>query len=439
MNARSVRHRTPALAAAILIAASILPIAARADETCQSPYMPKITGQEEFLYAWTLGQEGLGDESDKIVTIDVRPGSKTYGKVISTESVKGRNEAHHGGFTDDRTRLWLGGLDTSKIFVFDVKTDPSHPKLINTIDTFVKDSGGAVGPHGHYALPGRMMIAALSNDKDHGGRTALVEYSNEGKYIATHWMPVGDETFGAKVERTADGYGYDLRVLPRKNIMLTSSFTGWSNYMMDVGKVLADEEAMRRFGQTMVVWNLHTKKPLKVLDVPGCPLEIRFAWGEDHNYAFTATNLTSKLWLIYEDETGEWQAKAVCDIGDPARVPMPVAMSITSDDKLLFVTTFADGMVRAYDISDPFKPTQVYEKVIGKQVNMVSQSWDGKRVYFSSSVLSRWDKKGADNEQYVRGYSWDGKTLQKNFDVDFTAEALGRPHLMRFGSRSLYE
>jgi len=118
---------------------------------------------------------------------------------------------------------------------------------------------------------------------------------------------------------------------------------------------------------------------------------------------------------------------------------MPVAMSITSDDKLLFVTTFADGMVRAYDISDPFKPTQVYEKVIGKQVNMVSQSWDGKRVYFSSSVLSRWDKKGADNEQYVRGYSWDGKTLQKNFDVDFTAEALGRPHLMRFGSRSLYE
>ena len=24
-----------------------------ADETCQSPYMPKITGQEEFVYVWT--------------------------------------------------------------------------------------------------------------------------------------------------------------------------------------------------------------------------------------------------------------------------------------------------------------------------------------------------------------------------------------------------
>ena len=29
-----------------------------ADETCLSPYMPKITGQEEFIYVWTLGNEG---------------------------------------------------------------------------------------------------------------------------------------------------------------------------------------------------------------------------------------------------------------------------------------------------------------------------------------------------------------------------------------------
>ena len=35
---------------------------ARADETCQSPYMPKITGQEEYVYVWTLGKEGMGDE-----------------------------------------------------------------------------------------------------------------------------------------------------------------------------------------------------------------------------------------------------------------------------------------------------------------------------------------------------------------------------------------
>ena len=61
--------------------------------------------------------------------------------------------------------------------------------------------------------------------------------------------------------------------------MLTSSFTGWSNYMMDFGKMLQDPEAMKRFGQTVVLWDFHARKPIKVLHVPGAPLEIRWAWG----------------------------------------------------------------------------------------------------------------------------------------------------------------
>ena len=164
----------------------------RADETCSSPYMARIEGQEEFVYVWTLGVEGLGDGSDKLVTIDVKPGSPNYGKVIHTNSVGGRNEAHHGGFTDDRRQLWLCGLETSRIFIFDVHTDPSKPRYVKTIDNFEKITGGAVGPHGVYALPGRVLVPCLSNAKDHGGRTALVEFNNDGDYIATHWMPTKD-------------------------------------------------------------------------------------------------------------------------------------------------------------------------------------------------------------------------------------------------------
>ena len=73
---------------------------------------------------------------------------------------------------------------------------------------------------------------------------------------------------GAKKEgKYADGYGYDVRVQPRRNVMLTSSFTGWSNYMMDFGQMLQDGEAMKRFGNTMVVWDLHTRKPKKVIEI----------------------------------------------------------------------------------------------------------------------------------------------------------------------------
>jgi methanethiol oxidase len=426
-------------AAASLMAASMMASSSSADETCMSPYMAKITGQEDFIYVWTLGVVGVGDEQDKLVTVDVRPGSKTYGKVVHSLSVGGRNEAHHSGLTDDRLYLWAGGLDTNKIFVFDVHSDPAKPSLHKTIDDFVSKSGGVVGPHTHYALPGRMLLTGLSNNKDHGGRTALVEYSNDGEYLTTHWIPTDGDLQGAiKSGKMADGYGYDVRVLPRKNLLVTSSFTGWNNYMMDFGKMLADPEAMKRFGNTVVVWNLQSRKPKKILDVPGAPLEIRCAWAPDHDYCFTSSALTSKLWLIYADDKGEWQAKEVADIGDPTKVPLPVDISISADDGLLWVDTFMDGKARLFDISDPFKPKQIYEKQIGKQINMASQSWDGKRVYFTSSLLANWDKKGDDNEQYLKAFTWDGSKLVPDFAIDFTKEKLGRPHQMRFGAYSLY-
>jgi len=408
-----------------------------ADETCSSPYLARIDGQEEFVYVWTLGVEGLGDGADKVVTVDVKPGSPTYGKVVSSTSVEGRNEAHHAGFTDDRHQLWLAGLDTSRVFIFDVYTDPAKPKYVKTIENFAETTGGAIGPHGAYPLPGRMLIPCLSNAKDHGGKTALVEYGNDGNYIATHWLPTKEEALGAANADLAEGYGYDARVLPRKNALLTSSFTGLNNYMRDLGQLMADAEAMKHFGSTMVMWDFHARQPKKIFQVPGAPLEIRWAWGDKHNYAFTAAALTSKLWLVYADDKGEWQAKEVAPIGNVKGGVLPVDISLSADDKTLFVASFLDGKCRVFDVSDPQKPKQIHEKQIGKQVNMVSQSWDGKRLYFTSSLLANWDKKGADNEQFFRAYAWDGKELKPQFDLDFTALKLGRAHQMLFGSSKL--
>ncbi len=434
-------NRTPArllsVVSSVAMAAILVHTPAAADETCQSPYMAKITGEEEFVYVWTLGMDGVGDGSDKVVTVDVRSGSPTFGKVVDVDSVGGRHEAHHGGLTDDRRSFWVAGLDTSQIFIFDIASDPANPKLVKTIDDFVEKSGGVVGPHGAYALPGRVMISGLSN-KDKTGRTALVEYTNDGEYIATHWMPTPDNPQGAINAEKADGYGYDARVLPRRNVMLTSSFTGWNNYMRPLGEVVNDKEAMKAFGGTMVLWDFHARKPRQVFEVPGVPLEVRWAWGPDHNYAFTSTALTSAIWLIYEDEEQKWHAEKVADIGDPETLPLPVDISLSADDSTLFVDSFMDGMTRIYDVTDPHKPKLIHEKKIGSQVNMVSQSWDGTRLYYTSSLLANWDKTGEDNEQFLKAYDWDGKALSPRFEIDFLAEGLGRPHLMRFGSRALY-
>jgi len=409
-----------------LALAAILPFPSVADETCNSPFTNAlIKGQEDYLHVWTLGMVGVGDESDKLVTIDVQPNSPTFGKVIHSVSVGGRGEAHHTGFTDDRRFLWAGRLDDNKIFIFDL-IDPAKPKVVKTITDFA-DKTGYVGPHTFYATPGRMMVQALSNKDTHDGQTGIVVYNNAGEVVSTHPMPL---------ENGGDGYGYDIGINPAKNVMLTSSFTGWTNYMMDMGQMVKDPEAMKKFGKSMIMWDYKSMKPISTMEVPGAPLEIRWSLNPEHNWAYTATALTSKLWLIKQNEKGEWIAKETGTIGDPSKIPLPVDISITADAKGLWVNTFLEGTTRFYDISDPEAPKEVFNKKMGSQVNMVSQSYDGKRVYFTTSLLANWDKKGEDNEQWLKAFDWDGKELVEKFSVDFNAEKLGRAHHMKFSAKT---
>ena len=93
-----------------------------------------------------------------------------------------------------------------------------------------------------------------------------------------------------------------------------------------------------------------------------------------------------------------------------------------------------------YDISDPFNAKQLWEKKIGEQVNMVSQSWDGKRLYYTSSLLGNWDKTGpaGPDLHYLKLYTYDGEKMEQAMAIDFIAAKLGAPHQMRFGASSLY-
>lgn len=409
-----------------LLALVCLPLRAAADETCQSPYLPKLVGQEDFVYVWTVGIEGLGDGSDKLVTVAVDPEEADYGKVVHSVSVGSRNEAHHAGFTDDRRFLWAGGLDSSRIFVFDVATDPARPRLVRTIDDFPKQTGW-LGPHTFYPIPGRMLITGLSNVDDRGGRTGFAEYTNDGRLVRT--VPMPEDAV----------YGYDMRINPQLNRMLSSSFAGHRNYMRPLSELMGDAEAMKEFGNTMVVWDFHARRPLQTLEVPGAPLEIRWALAPDAEYAFTTTALTSKIWAVFRQPDGRFEAVEIGTVGDPAKTPLPVDISLSRDDRTLFVDSFMDGMVRVYDVSNPRRAELVYEKKIGGQLNMVSQSWDGKRLYFTSSLLSKWDGTGDPaDEQFLKAFGWDGKQLKPTFAIDFRAEKLGRPHHMHFGQRGFW-
>ena len=74
-------------------------------------------------------------------------------------------------FTTQRKRTYEIIIHSCRHF----HTNPAKPAFVKTIENFEKTTGGAVGPHGVYALPGRVLVPCLSNAKDKGGRTALVE------------------------------------------------------------------------------------------------------------------------------------------------------------------------------------------------------------------------------------------------------------------------
>src|SRR5207247_6255349 len=135
-------------------------------------------------------------------------------------------------------------------------------------------------------MPGRMLVQALSNTKDKGGRTGMALYNNAGGFVASYPTPT---------DGGGDGYGYDLAVNPRKNVLLTSSFTGYDNYMRPLGDVVNDPEAMKRFGNTMVIWDLKDMKPKKILAVPGTRMELRSSITPDRDWANISTALSPYL------------------------------------------------------------------------------------------------------------------------------------------------
>src|SRR5438445_413760 len=169
---------------------------------------------ESLLYVWTSDADAK--DPDFLSVVDADPKSPSYAKVIATAPTGSTvdNEAHHFGYTVNTDRIFAGGLVSNRLFIYDVKTDPRHPKLIKTIPDLGALTGYS-GPHTYYAVPGGVMIAMLGA-KDGGGPGALVKLDNDGKFL---------EALPAPNRPDDPGYMYDVGVKPELNRMITSSWT----------------------------------------------------------------------------------------------------------------------------------------------------------------------------------------------------------------------
>lgn len=363
---------------------------------------------EALLYAWTRDVDGK--DSDFLAVVDVRPGSPTYGKVVSTVSTgSAANEAHHFGYTANADRIFAGGLFSNQLFIYDLKVNPRQPKLVRTVDL---DATGYSGPHTLYAVPDGVMIAMLGA-ADGGAPGGLVKLDDDGHFI---------EGIPAASHEGPPVYMYDVGAKPELNRMVTSSWAHPQHIKQQGG---APPEHV---GDAVLVWDYRAKKILQVEHLDAAPLEVRWMHGPSGLGGFINCAYASTIWY-WEDRDGDGALEFTRVIELPEG-SAPADMRISYDNKLLYISLFGGNAVHQYDVTDPLKPKLV--STVGlPHPNMMKLAPDSRRLYVTNSLLSTMDP--ADTfGAFLLHVGPDGMRVDDVFRPDFSSFPTGPagPHDM---------
>ena len=387
--------------------ATVLAAGAVFAETCLSPYIKGLRQPERVMYLWMLpATSGAGP--DYLSVIDVNLASATYGKILTRVEVgSSGNEAHHMGYTDDRAKIWAAALNTSRFFIFDVATDPANPRLVRTIDEVPKLTGLS-GPHTPYAIPGRMLVS-MASGPDGTGPGGIAEFTNDGEFVASYRTP---------------NHPYETVVKPEFNRMITSSWVAQRTFMSP-----PSEWNPKDFSDTLLVWDLKSRKIVQELRGEPIPLAARWALKPNATYGYNISNGGNSLWMFRMKRDGTFMYRKAADLG---RGCGPGDLRQSPDDRYLYVSCTRGSEIQAWDISNPDR-IRLHDAVQGMvQANMMHMTFDGRRLYVTNSAISTID--------YSSRYSLhliyvgpDGRMkLDPQFAIDFSRGPDGpaRPHDM---------
>jgi methanethiol oxidase len=362
--------------------------------------------RESLLYVWT--RDATGEGSDFLAIVDVDPGSPSFGEIIgSAPTGSTGNEAHHFGYTADGSRIFAGGMFSNRMFIYDVRRDPRAPELVRTVDL---GPSGYVGPHTAYALPDGVLIAMMGAAD--GGPGAVLELTDDGDVRAAHPAPLHN---GRALHL------YDVVVQPEANRMLATSFAHAEHFMHGV----PDPEHV---GNEVVVWDFETREVVQVAELDLSTMVLRPLRSGNAVGGFVPSLFGNSVWF-WEDADGDgtFEFHRVLEFREGA---FPVDLRVSHDDRFMYVTLWAGGMVQQYDIRDPRNPRLVDEVEI-PQPNMMRISPDSERLYVTNSLLSTLDGDVAFGA-WLLHLSPEGMRVDERFSPEFENHPQGRagPHDM---------
>jgi len=417
--------------------------------------------RETMLYTVGIYTGTDIDEPDYFATVDVDPESETYSQVVNRLPMTHKgDELHHFGWNAcsschgkaDKERRFavLTGLVSSRIYIIDL-ADRNNPKLYKTIEPEeIKEKTNLSSPHTTHCLAsGEVMFSMLGDAKGDGPGGFLL--LDEDFNIKGRW----EDEDGSK-EMT---YNYDFWYQPRHNLMVSSEWATPNTFQS--GFDPKDVEA-GKYGKRLIFWDWNERKIVDTHDLGEnglIPLEVRFHHDPDSTHGFVGAALSSAVWHWHKPEgQDKWGKEKILQVEPSGELPALITdILISMNDKYLYLSNWLKGEIHQYDITDPSKPRLAGNikcggvgvdgpTVKGKKLTggpqMLQLSLDGKRLYATNSLLSKWDNQFypeiAKEGSYMIMIDCDsekgGMTLNEDFMVDFGKEPLGpaRAHEMRF-------
>jgi selenium-binding protein 1 len=431
------------------------------DRTFATPADARKSPPEKLAYVVATYAGTDANKPDYLATVDVDPQSKTYAQVVHRLKMPNvGDELHHFGWNacascyGQRARRYLiiPGLASSRLHVVDTE-NPREPKLHKVIEpNEVVAKTSLTTPHTvHCLADGRIMVSMLGNAEGQGPGGFLL--LDDKFQIAGHW----------EASREGMNFNYDFWYQPRHNVMISSEWAAPNT--VRTGFNLEDVKA-GKYGHKIHFWDWKTRQIAQSIDLGDkglIPLEVRFHHDPASTHGFVGAALSSVIWHWHKDGD-RWKAEDVIAVpsqevkGWPFPVPGLITdLVLSMDDKWLYFSNWLHGDVRQYDVSDPSKPRLagqlwlggVMDKgvaVRGKKLSggpqMLQLSLDGKRLYVTNSLYSKWDnqfyppigKQGSYLACIDCNTDKGGMTLNERSLVDFGAEPDGpaRAHEVRF-------
>jgi selenium-binding protein 1 len=421
---------------------------------------------EDLAYVVTL--DTTGNNPDALNVIDVGSGER----VGRLDMPNVGDELHHFGWNAcssalcpwaahphvERRYFLVPGLRSSRIHVVDVKDDPRAPKLAKVIEPDELAAKTSYSrPHTFHCGPDGLYASALgAPDGDGPGGVFLLDHDDFS--LKGQW----------EADRGPQELAYDIWWNIGFERVVTSE---WGTPNMVESGVNPELLLGGKYGHQLHIWDMRKRTHQQAIDLgpeQQMVLELRPAHDPNRPWGFvgvvvSTADLSASVWLWHpEKDNGKIAATKVIEIpAEPAETeqlppalqpfgavpPLVTDISLSVDDKSLYVSCWGTGELKRYDVSDPFHPRETGSVRLGGIVGraphpaagavnggpqMVEVSRDGKRVYLTNSLYASWDAQfypeGIDGWMVKLDSDEGGFALDPDFFVPFEGE---RPHQVR--------